>query len=303
MRPQSDAARALSLVLANQWEKIVTGSHMIARYIAEHAPLLPWSAAVKRLINAVKVFLSHKPNGLAARKRAAAAAADVISTTLLLPNESFNPIVLWIAVRIANDIVDMPVGEDEPDGIRFVYHTLLGAVSIQWGRFGEQFVEMESVFDDLGNLGMPAAPGGAQHDLNWNLCCSWFIDPISTFAEAMAPFAGALTSARWVFRPPLIQGSPVPTEFDDAYRQLRNAVAAHEEHTLRPVTICLAACFDLPLITQNVRHKKIWNDDIRHWITNGMQIATNRRPFFPSCGYGDNRWHHVLRLHDEDSTA
>jgi hypothetical protein len=263
---------------------------------------LRWSAAVKRLINAVKVFLSHKPTGPAARKRAAVAAADVISTTLLLPSKLFNPIVLWIAVRIANDIVDMPVGEDEPDGIRFVYHTLLDAVSIQWGRFGEQFVEMESVFaENRCNLGMPTAPAEAQHDLNWNLCCSWFIDPVSTFAEAMAPFAGALTTARRVFRPPLMQGSPVPTEFSDAYWQIRNAIAAYDGQTPRPVTISLASCADLPPIAQKIRHKRIWNNDIRHWIINGMPIATNLRPFFPSCSHGDNGWHHVLRLHDEDS--
>ena len=148
MLPQSVAISALSLVVANQWEKVVISSRMMASYIAEHAPLLRWSAAVKRLINAIKVFLSHKPATPNARKRAARIAANVISTTVLLPNKLFNPIVLWIAVRIANDIVDMPIGEGEPDGIRFIYHTLLDAVCVQWGRFGEQFVEMKCVYAD-----------------------------------------------------------------------------------------------------------------------------------------------------------
>ncbi len=94
MWPQSVAIGALFLVVANQWEKVFISSRMMARYIAEHAPLLRWSAAVKRLINAVKVFLSHKPARPTARKRAAMIAADVISTTLLLPNKLFNPIVL-----------------------------------------------------------------------------------------------------------------------------------------------------------------------------------------------------------------
>ena len=148
---------------------------------------------------------------------------------------------------------------------------------------------------------MPTAPAEAQHDLNWNLCCSWLVDPVSTFAEAMAPFAGALTTARRVFRPPLMQGSPVPTEFRDAYWQIRNAITAYDGQTPRPVTISLALCEDLPPFASKIRHKRIWNDDIRQWIINGMPIATNLRPFFLSCGHGDNRWHHVLRIHDEDS--
>jgi hypothetical protein len=302
MLPQSVAIGALSLVVANQWEKVVISSRMMARYIAEHAPLLRWSAAVKRLINAVKVFLSHKPARPNARKRAAMIAADVISTTLLLPNMLFNPIVLWIAVRIANDIVDMPIGEGEPDGIRFIYHTLLDAVCVQWGRFGEQFVEMKCVYADKnGYLGMPIPPAGARHDLNWNLCCSWFIDPVGAFTEAMAPFAGAVATARQVFRPPLLQGSPVPSEFSDAYWQIRNAIIAHDGPAPRPVTISLALCEELPPLASKIRHKRIRNDDIRQWIINGMPIATNLRPYFPPCGHGDNAWNHVLKSHDDDS--
>ena len=299
--PQSVAISALSLVVANQWEKVVNGSRMMAQYIAEHAPLLRWSAAVKRLINAVKAFLSHKPATPSARKRAARIAANVISTTLLLPNKIFNPIVLWIAVRIANEIVDMPIAEGEPDGIRFIYHTLLDAVCVQWGRFGEQFLEMECVYADKKSyLGMPILPPEAQHDINWNLCCSWFIDPVSAFAEAMAPFAGAIATARQVFRPPLLQGSPVPLEFSDAYWQIRNAITAHDGPAPRPVTISLALCAALPPFASKVRHKGILNNDIRQWIINGMPIATNLRPYFPPCGHGGNVWNRVLMCHDED---
>jgi hypothetical protein len=300
--PPSVAIGALSLVVANQWEKAIISSRMIASYIAEHAPLLRWSAAVKRLIKAVKVFLSHKPVRPIARKHAAMVAADVISTTLLLPNQLFNPIVLWIAVRIANDIVDMPIGDGEPDGIRFIYHTLLDAVDVQWGRFGEQFLETGCVYADKSDyLVMPIPPARAQHDINWNLCCSWFIDPVSAFAEAMAPFAGAGATARHVFRPPLLQGSPFPSEFHDPYWQIRNAIAAHDGPAPRPVTISLALCEELPPFASKIRHKRIGNDEIRQWIINGMPIATNFKPFFPPCGHGDNAMNHVLKSHDDDS--
>ena len=147
---------------------------------------------------------------------------------------------------------------------------------------------------------MPIPPAGARHDLNWNLCCSWFIDPVSAFAEAMAPFAGAVATARQVFRPPLLQGSPVPSEFSDAYWQIRNAITAHDGPAPRPVTISLALCEELPPFASRIRHKGIWNDDIRQWIINGMPIATNLRPYFPPCGHGGNGWNHVLKCHDED---
>ncbi len=129
----------------------------------------------------------------------------------------------------------------------------------------------------------------------------WFIDPISTFVEAMAPVASALATSRHVFRPPLQQGSPIPGEFKDAYWQLRHAVAAFGGQPPQPATIKMAAFASLPSLIQKVRHRRIADIvGICRWISNGFQIAMSERPIFPNHNFRGHEWGHILGTSDND---
>ncbi len=158
-RNLSHVVRALSLAVANRWEKVVASCPLVVKYVAEHAPYLRWCAEIRRLIDCLRLFLSHDLISIYTRRCTANAAAGVISATIRLPNELFNPIVLWIAIQIAEGIVETDVDTSESLTIRHMYLALLNALRVKWGNDSERLIIANPGPQGSKSTGMNAPPG------------------------------------------------------------------------------------------------------------------------------------------------